>query len=278
MTAATQQHTIWLWLDGVFPRRISYFLFLKGLVRSPEDLRAGITTKSNLTVVPVSIIPLEGFRSSDPNHPYPEGSSSPCMRTLDVASGKSTFIHESTSILFYLEELYPESPLQPSSAIERACVMDLIGTFNLVTLDTNYFLRNTVPEHGMVMGLQPEHQTRAAALNSKGHEVKGLVKFQGWAQRNGFQTTGWLTPGMAGPGMVDLIMAASVRFIELVYGIDILEDKDLRPLAEWYVRFTALPWWAGLEDQGNGVPNVLAFGRKSRAAWTKQTGEYPPQL
>jgi glutathione S-transferase len=281
MTSATQHHTIWLWLDGVFPRRISYYLLQKGLVSSPADLRAGVSTKSDLSIVPISLTPsFEGFKwhSSDPSNPCPQGVSNPCMRTLDIATGKSTLIHESTSIMLYLEELYPDLPLRSDSPLGRARMMDMIGVFNLVTNHTSYFLRNTVPELGMVQGLQPEFQTRGAALNAKDDEIKGMVKLQGWAQENGLQTTGWLTPGMAGPGLVDLVLAASVKFIKLVYGIDILGDKSLGPLAEWYSRFKGLSWWAELEERGDEVPDILTFGRESRAIWAKETGEYPPLL
>ncbi|RYO96173.1 hypothetical protein DL765_011654 [Monosporascus sp. GIB2] len=199
------------------------------------------------------------------------GASNPCLRTTDVATGASQFVYESTSIMQYLEELYPDSPMQPKSAIGRAKMLDILQKINLTTSDLNYFLRNTVPELGALMGLEAADQSRAAAMNARSCEVKGILKIQEWAVENGMTpTSGWLTPGVDGPGLADVAFASTHRYTGLVYGFDAVGDGRLRTLAAWYERFKQLPWWEELEGREGIEPPVLGFGKHSRAGWFQQ--------
>lgn len=267
-----EQHTLWLWMEGVFARRISYFLLMKGLVASTAELLAGRSTATNLSIIRTYPLPPLKWESEDPNDPPPKHATNPCMRTTNRVTGMSKFVYESTSILLYLEELYPNPPMQPTSLIGRAHMLDMIGQINLISIDTNYFLRNTVPEHGMIMGLNHEDQSRTAALNAKFQEMHGFLKLQTWAQNNGLQSTGWLTPDVDGPGLVDLALVPNLRFVELVYGIDTLEDNALKPLAEWYKRFKTLSWWSEYEEREGILPEMLSFGKTSRAPWVSIEG------
>jgi hypothetical protein len=67
------QHTLWLWLEGVFLRRISYFLLLKGLIPSVTDILAGKSIKSNLKIIPMYRESAHGWRIQDPDDTSPEG-------------------------------------------------------------------------------------------------------------------------------------------------------------------------------------------------------------
>ncbi|RYP60044.1 hypothetical protein DL769_008301 [Monosporascus sp. CRB-8-3] len=270
---ATQyQHTLWLWMEGAFPRRIMYQLLIKGLVASPAALLRGETTTPSLRVIRVQISPGSGWECADPvAEPHPRGASNPCLRTTDPATGVSQFVYESTSIMQYLEELYPDSPMQPKSAIGRAKMLDILGKINLTAIDSNYFLRNTVPELGTVMGLEAADQSRTAAMNARSCETKGMLKIQEWVVENGMtSTTGWLTPGVDGPGLADVAFVSAHRFIELVYDFDAVGDERLQTLAAWYERFKQLPWWKELECREGVVPPELSFGKHSRASWFQQ--------
>ncbi|KAI0379049.1 hypothetical protein F5Y04DRAFT_133340 [Hypomontagnella monticulosa] len=268
------QNTLWLWTEGAFSRRVMYTLLIKGLVLSTSDLLQGKTTESNLHINTVKVDPAKGWVCADPDDPQPDGATNPCMRTTDDATGEVFFIYESTSIILYLEELYPENPMRPCSTVEQAMMMDIIGRINLVAIDSNYFLRNTVPEHGAVMGVAAEDQQQSTALNAKDQEIKGLLKIQAWAELNGLGKRGWITPGIDGPGLADVTLASNVRFIDLIYGIYMFDDARLKPLSEWYERFKKLPWWNDFEERDGIVPAILEFGKSSRAAWTKEKGLY----
>jgi hypothetical protein len=162
--------------------------------------------------------------------------------------------------------------MQPQKITERMIMLDLIGKINITGVDLSYFLRNNVPEMGMMLGLNIEHQSRAASLNAESHELRGLLKIQEWAQHHGgFEKTGWLTPGVDGPGLVDVALAPYQKFYTLIYGVDMFKDERLKPLASWYARFTKLPWWKEFEEREDIIPPMLSFGQHSRAAWADGT-------
>ncbi|KAH8173415.1 hypothetical protein LIA77_07670 [Sarocladium implicatum] len=270
-----QQLTLWLWMEGAFPRRIVYFLLMKKLTPTVSSLLSGSSTDPNLKIVPLNraMPPLvwETVRAEDPAPP--ENARSPCLRITDPATGSERFIYESTSILLYLEELYPENSLQPSDPVDRAKVTDFLTQINLVATDTNYKLRNTIPEHGMMMGLMPENQRQETADNAAAQETKGFKQLLNWAQQETFQKTGWLTPGMDGPGLVDLTLVADVRFVELAYGIETFRGEELEPLRRWYEKFQTLDWWPAFEEREGSLPAIMSFGKTSRAKWVTE-GEH----
>ncbi|KAF5009922.1 hypothetical protein FDECE_3907 [Fusarium decemcellulare] len=271
--AESLQYTLWLWTEGAFARRVMYQLLIKGLVASPSHLLRGETTAPSLKVVPVKLKLGMGWVYPDESERPPEAASNPCMKVTNHDTGTSDFIYESTSIILLLEEIFPHHPMKPASGIARARMMDMLGKINLIAIDTNYFLRNTVPEHGAAMGVDKEHQSRFAALNARSCELNGLLKIQEWAKENGLvETDGWLTPGIDGPGLVDVTLVSNHRFVELNYSINMLEDERLKTLAAWYDRFQRFQWWQGLEEREGIVPEVLENGKKSRATWVHRHG------
>lgn len=153
------QHTLWLWTEGAFARRIVYYLLIKGLVSSPAALLEGKTTEANLQVNVIKLDPQTGgwICTNNPSDPQPQGASNPCMRTACMETKTSTLIHESNSILLYLEELYPANSdqrpaLKGDTLLLTAKTADLLAQINLLGMNTNYFLRNTITVHGNVMG------------------------------------------------------------------------------------------------------------------------------
>lgn len=278
------QHTLWLWTEGAFARRVMYYLLIKGLVSSPAALLEGKTTEANLLINVIKLDPQTGgwICTNNPSDPQPAGTSNPCMRTTCTETKTSTLIHESNSILLYLEELYPAKSDQPpalkgNTLLLSAKTADLLTQINLLGMNTNYFLRNTITVHGNVMGLSPSDQSRTAALSARHWETQTLLKIQDWAiTHNDFldhhRSGGWLTPGIStNPGVVDVALAANHRFVELIYGIDMLDvDETLAPLREWYNRFRQQSWWKAFEDREDIVPEVLKGGREDRASWVKE--------
>ena len=126
-------------------------------------------------------------------------------------------------------------------------------------------------------GISPSDQNRTAALNARHWETQTLLKIQDWAiTRNDFldhdKSGGWLTPCISeNPGVVDVALAANHRFVELMYGIDMLAvDEKLAPLREWYDRFRQQNWWKGFEEREDIVPEVLKGGKEDRASWVKE--------
>ncbi|KAI3325435.1 hypothetical protein HD806DRAFT_552727 [Xylariaceae sp. AK1471] len=261
--AKNQQLTLFLWLDGLFPRRVSYWLLIKGLVLSPADLLEGRTTDPNISIVRLSLnLPSRGWKSNPENDPLPANisSSSPCLRIRDTETGTERWVRESSSIVAYLEEIYADRgpALKSSDIIDTAITNDLIGQMNMSIIESLMYVRHASPQFGAFAGLKDEERSRAAARNGYQGMLNGYLKVQDWAG-NSLSATGWLTPGIDGPGLVDVNLAAVRRYLGLVYDWDIFEKEELMPLVEWYGRFQKLPWWDAFEGRRNGHPSGLKF-------------------
>ncbi|KAI0449398.1 hypothetical protein F5B21DRAFT_520266 [Xylaria acuta] len=262
--ATNQQLTLFLWLQGLFPRRVSYWLLIKGLVASPQDLLEGKTSDPNLSIVRLSLnLPSGGWISDPKNDPLPSiiSTSSPCLRIRDTETGAERWVRESSSIIAYLEEVYAnrEPSLKPKDILDMMVTNDLVGQMNTSIIDSGTYLRHASPQFSAFSGLQDEERSRAAAKIGYQSMVKGLLKVQDWAG-DSLATTGWLTPGTPGPGLVDANLAAVRRYLELVYDWNIFEKEELKPLEEWYGRFQTLAWWDTLEER----PSELHFTIDSR--------------
>lgn len=259
------QHTLWLWPEGMYPRRVTYWLMMKGLVTCSSDIKAGVTRQENLRISIIQLDMAKGFVYVDAEDPAPKGASTPCLRITNTATNASHYIHESSAILSYLEKTYCGfgPALATSDPVGAALVDDLVGVINLAIADGGTYLKHAVPQTSMWSMLKDEERSHPAALNGQAFMVKGLVRLQQWAEGS-LKTTGWLTPGIEGPGLVDANLAAARRYLELTYGWDIFEKEELRPLAEWYARFRSLPWWVELEEREDVHPRELMFGKECR--------------
>ena len=57
--------------------------------------------------------------------------------------------------------------------------------------------------------------------------------------------------------MVDFGLAGNIRYLELGYDLEMLEDERLGNLREWWTRFKRLGWWHELEEMGEVHPPCL---------------------
>lgn len=264
--AIKTQLTLFLWPTGLFPRRINYWLFIKGLVSSYDDILSGATSDPNLTIVRLSLnFPARGWKSTPADDPLPEhiSTSSPCLRVRDASpssTGTTTerWIRESSSILEFLEAHYAAADhhhhagptlLNANNIADVAATSDRVGQLNLAIIEGLTYIRHACPEFAAFAGLKDDERSAAAARIGLQSMMKGLAKVLDWARADSLATTGWLTPGTDGPGLVDVNLAAPRRYLEIVYGWNIFEGEELRPLEEWYGRFRKLDWWDGFEER-----------------------------
>ncbi|KAI0429897.1 hypothetical protein F5Y09DRAFT_331474 [Xylaria sp. FL1042] len=261
-----KQLTLFLWPQGLFPRRVSYWLLIKGLVSSPHDLLDGKTADPNLTIVRLSLSVGStgsiGWKCNPENDPLPPNisTSSPCLRVRDPDTGGEHWVRESSSILTYLEEVYEDRgpSLQAKDLLTIAVTHDLVDQINLSIIEGVTYVRHASPQFAAFSGIKEEERSRAAAKVGHQNMVKGFVKVAQWAA-DSLKTNGWLTPGTEGPGLVDVNLAAPRRYLELVYGWNIFEKEELKPLAEWYERFRKMAWWAALEERPDVHPSEFTF-------------------
>ncbi|KAK7965903.1 uncharacterized protein PG986_000180 [Apiospora aurea] len=271
--ASGLQHTLWLWLEGFFPRRVWYYLLTKGLAASPADLLEGKTVDPSLRINRMHMdMAAGGWKFADPSNPAPQGASTPCLGIHDPATGETRYIYESASILVYLETVYGNREgggpsAMPKNPVDVAKMHDIIGVMNLAMLDSGYYTCHAVPVLSVWSGVANEDRSRAAALNARAGMAKNLAKVQAWAAPS-LKTTGWLTPGTEGPGVADFSLAAARRYLELTFEWDIFEGdgekEELEELAVWYERFKGLEWWDAAEEHVVVHPPRLRLGKECR--------------
>ncbi|KAJ2965394.1 hypothetical protein NUW58_g10893 [Xylaria curta] len=146
----------------------------------------------------------------------------------------------------------------PKDPLDVAITNDLIGQVNIASAESLTYVRHASPQFGAYAGLANNERSRPAARIAYQGMVKGFLKVQNWA-KDSLATTGWLTPGTDGPGLVDTNLAAMRRYLELVYDKSFFEGEELRPLEEWYARFQKLPWWEALEERTDAHMPELKF-------------------
>lgn len=144
--------------------------------------------------------------------------------------------------------------MKPKDVLDTVAMNDLVGQMNISITDSSTYLRHASPQFAAFSGLQNEERSQAAARIGYQITMKGFLKVQDWAH-DSLATTGWLTPGIDGPGLVDVNLAAVRRYLELGYGWNIFEKEELKPLEEWYGRFQKLAWWDALEERPNVHPS-----------------------
>ncbi|KAI0152960.1 hypothetical protein GGR57DRAFT_503092 [Xylariaceae sp. FL1272] len=257
--SSDQQLTLFLWLEGFFPRRINYYLLLKNLVKSPADLLACKTTEPNLNIVRMSLAQKGwSFTPSDDPLPAEISTSTPCLRVRNTATGGDRWVRESASILVYLETLYGDRgpALKPSDHLDIAAMDDLVGCVSTAFAESLVYARHASPFLARGLGVKDEDRSPGAARNAHATMVRQLVKVQSWGSTS-LNATGWLTPGVDGPGLVDLCLASGRRYMELGYGFDYFENEELGLLREWYERFRSLSWWEELEERTIIHPEFL---------------------
>ena len=252
--------TLYLWPRGLFPRRIVYQLLLQGLA-SPVDILSGRSMVPNLDFN-VSNLGASGFTSSKPSDPKPESFSSPCLRVRDASTSECRWIHESSAIAAYLADTFSGyAPVRGQSSLDRAAATDMVCLLDLLANDSKYYVKHAAPSSSSWSGLNNEQRSLAAATNAKNEMLQGLFKLQSWAQE-GLERTGWLTPGIDRPGIVDASLAGMVRYLELVFELDLFGGDEFRPLREWWTRFRTVDWWREMEETGEVHPPMLRHGRE----------------
>ncbi|KAG9251175.1 uncharacterized protein F5Z01DRAFT_677170 [Emericellopsis atlantica] len=258
------EYTLLIWARGAFPRRIVYQLLQKGLVTSPAALLAGETTHPNLTLNIQTMTITNGAFSdtqSNPSDPKPADKSTPCLRVRD--GDTESWIHESASIMMFVEDTFEGPNLASRNPLTRAQTWDLLGQINLAMVDSMYYMRHATPVTQFWSGIDPNERSHPAARNARDTFHRGLVKLQTWAEPS-LKSSGWLTPGVDGPGVVDFAVAGPARYQWLGYELDSFEDERLGLLREWWAHFKTLSWWEEFEECKDNHPEGFSFPKEVR--------------
>ena len=270
MPASEYKHTVFLWIEGYFPKRVAFYFLSKGLCTSVEQLYRGETNEPNIRVIVVKLDPTLGYASTDPENPLPVGKSLPTMRIENTKTGKISWIHETYSIITYFEDLFPGGDasgtsyrkMQATSALERATAEDILGALSLADAIGGTWLGNAAPKLAQYRGIPESEQSIIVARRAKKDQNEKFLLAQTWAADN-LAATGWLTPAPdGGPGLADVVLAANVRYLELSWCQFLFEDEPLGGLREWYEKFKTLPFWHDMEETGR-FPEAVMWGESS---------------
>ncbi|KAF4442450.1 hypothetical protein F53441_11736 [Fusarium austroafricanum] len=255
------KHTLFLWIEGYFPKRIAYYLLSKGLCSSVEQLYEGKTNEPNLKVIPISFTG-QGFVSENPEEPLPAGIKVPAMRLDDAQGDKPIWIYETWSIINYLEEVFPGTEsngyrqMWPTNPVDRAITQDALGSIALATDNGRIWLTNCAPYMAAFWNILDSERSLPVGRRARRDFESDFKTLQNVSADN-LTRTGWLTPAAdGGPGMADVMLGATVRHTELSWSEFILEDEVLGGLREWYGKFKTVWFWDELEETGRFPENA----------------------
>ncbi|SCO76390.1 uncharacterized protein FRV6_00602 [Fusarium oxysporum] len=256
--SAYYKHTLFLWIEGYFPKRIAYYLLSKGICSSVEQLYDGKTNEINLKIVPITFTG-DGFVSEDPEEPLPPGTKVPALRLDDTESGRSIWIHETWSIINYLEEVFDGNnyrQMWSTNPIDRAVTQDVLSYIALATDAGRIWLVNCAPYMAAFWNIPASELSLPVGRRAR-REFEGHFKTLQNVAAGNLTSTGWLTPAAdGGPGMADVMLAATVRHTELSWREFILEDEELGRLRKWYEKFKTVEFWYELEETGRFPENA----------------------
>lgn len=268
MPSPNVTYTLFLWPHGLFPRRIIYQLLASCIVPSTSALFSPKPCPSypNFTIRMITLDPSTfAWQSSDPADPKPDGKSMPALRITDQTTKATRWIHESTSILLYLEAAFPPSSagqaMLPADPIDLANAHDMLLLTNEVIFWSGGMIRHADPSSSSWSGMTSEQQSKGAAEDALRMCRLRLVQLQEWAAES-LRASGWLTPGVGtGPGAVDVSLMAWLRYLEVTYEWDALGDARLESLVGWKRRMETVGWLREFEeDKSVEHPGFLRKG------------------
>ena len=238
--------TIWIWPTGLYPRRIIYFLLIKNITLSA-------LAAHNIHLIPIQLSPI-ALVSTPGLEPRPDGTSVPLMR-LSYADGTHFFIHETSSILEYLQEIFPDGPdIKGETAHQRARSRDVLSLLSEAIVW--YGVEKFHSDHNTASwsGLKVEDQSRAAAAHGKMKVGTLLDKFEAWVREDVEGKGGVSLVGGGHATLADLAHMAPVEYFGEKFGADWIKGYEV--LEMWYRRMKKQDWvvagkgLAEVEDKG----------------------------
>ncbi|KAH6654158.1 hypothetical protein BKA67DRAFT_691222 [Truncatella angustata] len=203
---------------GLYPRRITIYLKEKRII-----------DRVSIKEVPVTSTGLGSIPGK------PQGS----VPILEYAPGQ--YIRQSSAILEYLEDLYPEAPFMRGTTPEsRARTRELLDLSNEACSFLSFYLHN-----GSALFSGFEKQSPEAA----GQAMERLELLFSQIEDMSDPEGPFLAESGDQPGLADIVVLATVQFAKGVYGIDIVKK---------HMRLTQM---------------VSAFERRDSAIWDDAPAE-----
>ncbi|KAH3944004.1 hypothetical protein HBI56_034110 [Parastagonospora nodorum] len=227
--------TIWLWPSGLYPRRIIYFLLIKKLALST-------LAAHNIHLIPIHLSPT-GLISATGLESRPAGTSVPLMR-LSYADGTHFLIHETSSILEYLQEIFPGGPdIRGETVHQRARSRDVLSLLGEAIVWYGVEVFHSDPNTATWSGLRVEDQSPAAAAHGRMKVGTLLDKLEGWVREDVEGKGAVSLVGGEQATLADLALVAPVEYFREKFGADWIKGHGV--LETWYGRMKEQDWVAG---------------------------------
>lgn len=227
--------TIWLWPTGLYPRRIIYFLLIKNI--SLSALAAQNIHLIPIHLSPSALVSAPGFESR------PAGTSVPLMR-LSYADGTHFFIHETSSILEYLQEIFPDGPdIRGETVHQRARSRDILSLLSEAIVWYGVEVFHSDPNTASWSGLKVEDQSPAAAAHGRMKVGALLGKLEGWVRDDVKGKGGVSLVGGEQATLADLALMAPVDYFAEKFGTEWIKGYGV--LGMWYGWMKEQDWVVG---------------------------------
>jgi len=239
----TTKTTLWIWPNGLFPRRLIYYFRAKHITLS-------ILKDHNINLVPVALTTeppaLEAMQGYEAR---PSDSSLPILR-ITHTDGKEVWIRESLSILSYFEDLFPSTAGWPDLRGEtpegRAQTRDILSLLNDAMHWSLVCLINFDAKTTFWSGMKEEDMSSGVAEHAKGKWQFCLGRLEKWLQDD-------VGKVVERNSIAGVVLLAQVEYHEMMYG-DWIEGHAV--LREWVERMKGEAWYVestGLKGVEEGI-------------------------
>ncbi|KAF2251343.1 hypothetical protein BU26DRAFT_281335 [Trematosphaeria pertusa] len=239
-TTALPKTTLWLWPTGLFPRRIIYYLRAKHITLSA-------LTAHNIHLIPIILSPTTASLVAKPGYEArPADTSLPCMR-VEKDDDETLWVHESLSIVGWLEEVFDGADIYGSTISQRAKTRDILSLLNDALAWSMAEMIHSDPRTLAWSGLaSASEQSPSAAAHAAKKFHFYLQRLENWVEGD---VVGKGTSSLSGEGagvtLADVVLMSQVCYIEEMYGMDWVAEHGV--LRVWVERAKGEAWWVGRE-------------------------------
>ena len=174
----------------------------------------------------------------------------PCMHitssdTTEKDQGQGQWVHESLSIIMYLEEVLrkndgAETSIAGSTLSQKAKTWDIVSTFHDIM--GNYITEfvHSEPSAKSWSGIQEGEQSAGAAAHAGRRKAFYMQRLEKWVESD---VVGRGTRSLSGEGREETLadIMAQVCYASDMYGVDWLAGYDA--LRKWWANAVQGAWW-----------------------------------
>lgn len=179
----------------------------------------------------------------------PKGMTLPCMYIEEGNEGQGQWVHESLSIITYLEEVFGEKgqSILGATPTQRLKTTDIVSLFPDILLNYLAEIIHSVPGTTVWSHIEASEMSPGAAAHAGRRKKFYMARLEDWVRRDVVERG---TVSLSGKGrnvtLADVVVMAQVCYCLDGQGVDWLEGCDV--LKEWWQRAIKEDWWVSGEQ------------------------------